>query len=265
MGNRSDWANAFLARLGVPQSPGNVLGVVTWITSEFGEQSPIGAAFNPLATTYGMPNDSQFNSVGVKNYASWEDGVEANARTLSEDHPGYAEILGAMASDAGAVTIINHVHDSVWGSKPTPELLQTVSTNFAHYAGLEVGSGGSSSPIPSEPSSGVGRIAMPTLQQGSTGREVSIVQALVGAAIDGQFGPETDGKVREAQSQLGIAVDGVVGPQTWTALVQRAVGAAVDGVYGPETTAKVTEYQQAHGLGVDGIAGPETFGAISGQ
>jgi peptidoglycan hydrolase-like protein with peptidoglycan-binding domain len=38
-------------------------------------------------------------------------------------------------------------------------------------------------------------------------------------AIDGIFGPQTDGLVRGFQAALGIAVDGIVGPLTWRALV----------------------------------------------
>ncbi|MFF0837916.1 peptidoglycan-binding domain-containing protein [Streptomyces sp. NPDC003674] len=32
--------------------------------------------------------------------------------------------------------------------------------------------------------------------------------------VDGQFGPVTDGRVREFQQRVDIAVDGIVGPQT---------------------------------------------------
>ncbi|MEU9919020.1 peptidoglycan-binding protein [Streptomyces sp. NPDC051001] len=39
-------------------------------------------------------------------------------------------------------------------------------------------------------------------------------------AIDGRFGPVTDGRVREFQSRVAIVVDGVVGPQTWGHLTQ---------------------------------------------
>jgi peptidoglycan hydrolase-like protein with peptidoglycan-binding domain len=38
-------------------------------------------------------------------------------------------------------------------------------------------------------------------------------------AIDGIFGPITDGLVRGFQSALGLASDGIVGPLTWRALI----------------------------------------------
>jgi murein DD-endopeptidase MepM/ murein hydrolase activator NlpD len=40
------------------------------------------ACWNPLATTWGRPNATNFNSVGVKNYATREDGVAATANTI---------------------------------------------------------------------------------------------------------------------------------------------------------------------------------------
>ena len=120
-------------------------------------------------------------------------------------------------------------------------------------------------PGPPTPADGVGSIDLPTVQEGSTGQEVRGLQALIGVAADGEFGPITEAAVRQFQSAASIGVDGVVGPETWTALVQRAVGAAIDGQYGPETTAKVEAYQQANGLDVDGVVGPLTLAKLSGQ
>ena len=37
--------------------------------------------------------------------------------------------------------------------------------------------------------------------------------------IDGIFGPQTDGLVRDFQAAIPIAADGIVGPLTWRALV----------------------------------------------
>jgi hypothetical protein len=59
------WAAAFLGRLGAPGCGENLLIVVAWATAE-----STSAAFNPLATTRDMPGDSDFNTVGVKSYAS---------------------------------------------------------------------------------------------------------------------------------------------------------------------------------------------------
>ncbi|WP_053650345.1 peptidoglycan-binding protein [Streptomyces sp. XY431] len=67
----------------------------------------------------------------------------------------------------------------------------------------------------------------PTLQQGSHGPAVRKLQRLLNdhlpdlqLAVDGRFGPVTDGRVREFQQRVAIAVDGIVGPQTWGHLTQ---------------------------------------------
>ncbi len=62
-----------------------------------------------------------------------------------------------------------------------------------------------------------------TLRQGSRGREVRVLQAQLGIAADGIFGPDTERAVRAFQAAHGLTVDGVVGPATWGKL--RAVAA----------------------------------------
>lgn len=63
-----------------------------------------------------------------------------------------------------------------------------------------------------------------TVQQGSSGDAVVAVQSQLAArgyeiAVDGDFGPQTDGFVRDFQTAKGLTVDGIVGPQTWAALL----------------------------------------------
>jgi len=82
------------------------------------------------------------------------------------------------------------------------------------------------------------------VQQGSTGDAVRAVQSQIhsrgdGAnqvAIDGIFGPITNGAVRAFQELLGLAVDGIVGPQTYIHLVNGylaapSANAAADDVF----------------------------------
>lgn len=64
-----------------------------------------------------------------------------------------------------------------------------------------------------------------TVRRGSTGSAVKAVQYVLahtyGAsiAVDGAFGPTTEGAVISFQRSHGLGVDGIVGPQTWQALV----------------------------------------------
>jgi LAS superfamily LD-carboxypeptidase LdcB len=50
---------------------------------------------------------------------------------------------------------------------------------------------------------------------GSKGPDVMLVQAVVGAKADGDFGAKTDAAVKAWQTANGLKADGVVGPVTW--------------------------------------------------
>ncbi|MEU1232299.1 peptidoglycan-binding protein [Streptomyces sp. NPDC005828] len=156
---------------------------------------------------------------------------------------------------------------------------------------------------PNDPPDGIGT---PILKQGSDGPAVRKLQQLLNEhvpdlpslAVDGDFGPVTDGRVREYQRRVEIAVDGVVGPQTWGMLtggevsqeaavgtptlqqgahgpavrkVQRLLNAhvpdlqqlAVDGRFGPVTDGRVREFQGRVAIAVDGIVGPQTWGHLT--
>ena len=57
----------------------NVQAITAWEQAEGTK-----AAFNPLATTQGgFTGETQFNSVGVKNYTSYQDGLDANVKVIT--------------------------------------------------------------------------------------------------------------------------------------------------------------------------------------
>jgi peptidoglycan hydrolase-like protein with peptidoglycan-binding domain len=60
------------------------------------------------------------------------------------------------------------------------------------------------------------------LSSGSEGRQVRLLQAALGIAVDGIFGPQTEAAVRQFQASRGLTVDGVVGPITSSALASNA-------------------------------------------
>jgi len=53
------------------------------------------------------------------------------------------------------------------------------------------------------------------LKLGSKGDSVKLVQAVVGATPDGDFGSVTERRVKDWQTRNGLLADGVVGPVTW--------------------------------------------------
>jgi putative chitinase len=71
------------------------------------------------------------------------------------------------------------------------------------------------------------RPALPVLRSGDGGPAVRCLQARLryvegSGAVDGSFGPRTEGAVRHFQDTRGLDPDGVVGPSTWAALERSA-------------------------------------------
>lgn len=144
----------------------------------------------------------------------------------------------------------------------------------------------------------------PAPNPGPVGADVAQIQRIVGAYVDGVYGPNTRAKVAEWQGKLGVTVDGIWGPETqaatdrfftWLAAgapsapgapvspspaprptlrygatgsavrtLQRAVGIPADGIWGPVTDRAVRAFQRSHGLTVDGVVGPLTWRALLG-
>ncbi len=108
-GQYAQFAEDLLGRLGMPQTAENVRAIVAWARAEGTD-----AANNPLATTQPWEGDSRFNSVGVRNYASYEDGLEASVRTLRNGR--YGNILSALSAGNSADAVARAVADSPWGT-----------------------------------------------------------------------------------------------------------------------------------------------------
>lgn len=127
----------------------------------------------------------------------------------------------------------------------------------------------------------------PVQQVGSTGENVRSVQYLLNAhglnvAVDGAFGPGTQGVVQQFQTANNLAADGSVGNQTWPVLIVEVQAGAtgpgveavqsqvnsrvhlltVDGNFGGQTSAAVSSFQGPVGLTVDGIVGTHTWNAF---
>jgi hypothetical protein len=98
-----------------------------------------------------------------------------------------------------------------------------------------------------------------TLRVGSTGAEVSCLQAVVGATADGKFGPMTKTSVMAWQSSHGLVADGVFGAKS------RAVfnaGGAVSGNF-PAGCTSASGFSSTTGLACTAVAsGACTGGAL---
>src|SRR3954452_10425818 len=71
------WAEACLQVMGAPRCHANLVVTISWQAQE-GTQ----AAWNPLATTHRMDGSTDFNSVGVQNYRTLAQGLQATKETI---------------------------------------------------------------------------------------------------------------------------------------------------------------------------------------
>lgn len=91
--NRAEFSRQVLRTIGLTPTNNRVNFLLAWMSGE-----NTAAAFNPLATTWPLPGATNFNSVGVKNYPSFEHGVYATAKTLLQPSY-YSHIREALAAD----------------------------------------------------------------------------------------------------------------------------------------------------------------------
>lgn len=116
MTSRADWADMLLKRGGWPVVTTNRLALEAWIEAEGTK-----ARFNPLATTQAMTGATNYNSTGVKNYASLEQGVEATYKTLTRKLSSgayrYQAILAELKAGNSAMRLTKAVDASPWGTK----------------------------------------------------------------------------------------------------------------------------------------------------
>ena len=115
-GDKQTWATQLLTALGAPVSDSSITALTTWQSREGGHWNN-SASFNPLNTTLDMGNSESMNSVGVKRYNSWDEGVQATVSTLtgkSADARGYSAIVNALKSGASTETILSAVSNSAW-------------------------------------------------------------------------------------------------------------------------------------------------------
>lgn len=123
-----DWANAFLAALSAPVTPNNVQAIVAWEAQEGGHWKNT-AHYNPLNTTLNFPPDSNINSVGVKAYESWEQGLEANVKTIELSY--YTHIVEGLRANVPADQTLHAISASPWGTHFSAPA--SAYQSYAHY------------------------------------------------------------------------------------------------------------------------------------
>jgi hypothetical protein len=116
----TSWATTLLSKIGAPVTDQNVSALTTWMKFEGGgggKSTGLGknsAMYNPLNTTQGAPGASSMNSVGVKSYLSWDQGLDATVQTLMNGK--YTGILAALQQGNNASGVLSAVNASPWGT-----------------------------------------------------------------------------------------------------------------------------------------------------
>ncbi len=82
--------------MNAPQSAANLNSLETWEAREGGNWHNT-AHYNPLNTTLFEPGSTSMNSVGVKSYTGWQQGLQATVDTLN----GYGAIETALRAGTG--------------------------------------------------------------------------------------------------------------------------------------------------------------------
>ena len=131
------WAGLFLRTVGAPGCRANLITLVAWQYSEFTQ-----AEWNPLADTLAMPGSTSFNSVGVQNYVSLDQGLQATRYTLVNGAAlGYGAILSELGSCADPMSTARAINASMWcrgcvGGLYVVNDIPKVEANYDLYAQL---------------------------------------------------------------------------------------------------------------------------------
>jgi peptidoglycan hydrolase CwlO-like protein len=131
------WAGLFLRAVGAPGCQANLITLVAWQYSEFTQ-----AAWNPLADTLAMSGSTTFNSVGVQNYVSLDQGLQATRFTLVNGSAfGYGAILSDLAGCADPMSTAGAINASMWcrgcaGGAYVVNDIPKVEANYDLYAQL---------------------------------------------------------------------------------------------------------------------------------
>lgn len=150
------FAAAILHGIGAPVTTANVHALMAWQRAEGG-----GARFNPFNTTQTAPGASSYNSVGVRNYTSYAQGLHATIQTLKNGY--YPGVLAALHQGHNALAVAAAVGRSPWGTSGS--LMASIlggklpAVNPAQLAG-----GGAGSSLPPWDGSGFNAGQTPQIQ-----------------------------------------------------------------------------------------------------
>lgn len=134
--NRGEFGRECFKRVSVPPNGKTLTFFVAWCAFE-----NTMALNNPCATEKHYGNSYDFNSAGVQNYPTWQDGVDAWVLTIENGY--YDNLLKVLRkSTSSPRAMLNALDNAPWGSHPNTILYEIVEKDYNRY-NIEVpGSGG---------------------------------------------------------------------------------------------------------------------------
>ena len=115
-----EFYKAVLTGVGAPVTNNNLLYLYAWRQAEGGS-----AAFNPFNTTQKALGATNYNKVGVKNYTSAQQGINATVKTLLNGR--YSDIISSLKADAAPSQTAEALAVSPWG---TGEIAKEVISGY---------------------------------------------------------------------------------------------------------------------------------------
>lgn len=146
--NRGEFTRAVFERLTIPITGARLAFGVAWAAYESTD-----AKNNPWATTLTTKNSTEFNRDGVKNYPTFQDGVDATVLTLlNTDYSNLLRVLRDVGSTMREIR--GALNASPWGSKVSEQLWLYVLSNY-DKENIEVPGSGTGVVAPSATSSSI--------------------------------------------------------------------------------------------------------------
>lgn len=147
--SNEDFAKAMLLHLNAPMTKDAIEALKIWQNFEGGHFQN-SAKYNPLNTTYDKYSNKSMNSVGVKIYDSWDDGLHATIETLTGAKAGargYSDIVKALQSGANKEEILAAINNSAWvtgktGQNPYKFSKNQSASDFSGFSGMSPKDGG---------------------------------------------------------------------------------------------------------------------------
>jgi hypothetical protein len=115
-----DFYKQVLSCVGAKPTKDNMSFMYAWRQAEGGK-----ATNNPFNTTQKMGGATNYNSVGVKNYLTPEDGIKSTCKTLNNGR--YNDIVNGLKNDVGLFELSRMKGLKTWG---TGELLAKVADGY---------------------------------------------------------------------------------------------------------------------------------------